>query len=105
MNETDFQHELCICADHPALPGHFPGHPLVPGVVLLQHVAQALHAWRGQRLLRVLETKFMAPLLPDQKATVHLTAMATGASKVRFEIRRGELLLARGVIEGAHEHE
>ena len=100
MNETAFEYQLCIRAEHPALPGHFPGHPLVPGVVLLEQVAMALHAWRGQRLLRVLETKFMAPLRPDETATVYLTDMATGATKARFEIRRGALLLARGVIEG-----
>lgn len=100
MNATAFEHALCIGASHPALPGHFPGHPLVPGVVLLEQVAQALYAWRGQRLVRVLETKFMAPLLPDEQATVYLTDMATSGTKARFDIRRGELLLARGVIEG-----
>ena len=28
--------------DHPSLPGHFPGHPVVPGVVLLDRVLQAI---------------------------------------------------------------
>lgn len=106
MNEVAFEGELRLPAEHPAFPGHFPGHPLVPGVVLLERVAEALHTWRGQRLLRVLETKFMAPLLPDETATVRLSDMSSaGTGKVRFEIRRGELLLARGVIEGADEHE
>ena len=31
-----------IEADHPSLPGHFPGRPLVPGVMLLEQVALAL---------------------------------------------------------------
>lgn len=105
VNETAFECELCIDAGHPALPGHFPGHPLVPGVVLLEQVAQALHRWRGQRVLRVLETKFMAPLLPNETAVLRLIDMRTGGTKVRFEIRRGDLLLTRGVIEGADEHE
>ena len=82
---------------HPSLPGHFPGQPLVPGVVLLQAGADALRAWRGQRLARIAEAKFMAPLLPGEEAELLLS---DSGARVRFELRRGELLLARGAIEG-----
>ena len=98
MTSTVFQRDLRVTADHPSLPGHFPGSPLVPGVVLLEHVAQALRAWRGLRLTRVLEAKFVAPLLPGELASLDLIE---AAGRVRFEIRRDGALLARGVVEGA----
>ncbi len=108
MNGTGFERALCIGAEHPALPGHFPGHPLVPGVILLEQVALALRAWRGQRLTRVLEAKFMAPLLPEQTAIVHLTeaqadgsGATTATARIRFEIQRDDTLLARGLVEVA----
>jgi hypothetical protein len=59
-----------------------------------------LRAWRNQRLARVLEAKFVAPLLPDQAAVLHLSDASAG-TRVRFEIRRGDLLLARGLVEAA----
>jgi 3-hydroxymyristoyl/3-hydroxydecanoyl-(acyl carrier protein) dehydratase len=97
MSHTGFQRVFVLGADHPCLPGHFPGAPLVPGVVLLEQVALALRDWRGQRLARVLEAKFVAPLLPAQEARIALTE---GQGRVRFEIHRGDDLLARGSIEG-----
>lgn len=96
MSSAAFHRDICISADHPSLPGHFPGAPLVPGVVLLEQVALALRAWRDQRLVRVLEAKFLAPLLPNEQAELDLTEMA---ERVRFEIRRGGALLARGTVE------
>jgi 3-hydroxyacyl-[acyl-carrier-protein] dehydratase len=100
-----FEHAFCIASDHPALPGHFPGHPLVPGVVLLEQVAIALRAWRGERLARIVEAKFVAALLPDEPACVRLTpatvATDDAAVRIRFEIFRADTLLARGMVEGA----
>lgn len=52
---------FCIAADHPSLPGHFPGRPVVPGVVLLDEVLACLAP--GAVLLTA---KFTAPVLPDQ---------------------------------------
>ncbi|HEV2682095.1 MAG TPA: hydroxymyristoyl-ACP dehydratase [Rhodanobacter sp.] len=96
-----FEQVLCIDAQHPALPGHFPGQPLVPGVLLLEQVALALRAWRGQRLRRVLEAKFVAPLLPDETALLRLSAADPAGARIRFEIQRDGILLARGMVEGA----
>lgn len=93
-----FTQTLCVPVDHPCLAGHFPGHPLVPGVVLLEHVAQALRAWRGQRLIRVLDVKFAAPLLPGETAQLRLHGCA---APWHFRISRGDTVLARGRIEGA----
>ena len=98
MSQTSFQRMFRVAADHPSLPGHFPGSPLVPGVMLLEQVALALRAWRGERLARVAEAKFVAPLLPNEEACVMLSQTH---GRVRFEIRRGDALLARGAIEGS----
>lgn len=100
MSGSAWQAPLCIEANHPALPGHFPGYPLVPGVLMLEQVALALRAWRGQRLARVLEVKFLAPLLPGQQAEITLDELATDGTRLRFAIHRGDTLLARGTFEG-----
>jgi 3-hydroxymyristoyl/3-hydroxydecanoyl-(acyl carrier protein) dehydratase len=101
MSAAGYTQALRIDAAHPALPGHFPGQPLVPAVILLEQVALALRAWRQQRLVRVLEAKFVAPLLPDETAQLQLTELVASGPRIRFEIRRDGNLLARGVVEGA----
>jgi 3-hydroxyacyl-[acyl-carrier-protein] dehydratase len=98
MNDQPVRHAVCIQATHPSLPGHFPGQPLVAGVILLQEVAGALRRERGLSLGAVVEAKFLAPLLPGQVAT--LTLSATGTGRYTFDIRRDETLLAKGIVEG-----
>ena len=100
IDTATFAQTCCIDADYPALVGHFPGRPLVPGVTLLEQVSRALRVWRQQRMTRVVEAKFIAPLLPDQQAQLHLTA-ARGSARVQFVIERDGVVLARGVVEGA----
>lgn len=83
---------------HPALPGHFPGQPRVPGVLLLEEVVRALHAWRGVAVAGVVEAKFLAPLQPAAAATIELR---TDGTRVRFAIHQGDALIARGLLEPA----
>lgn len=90
-----------IPADHPSLPGHFPGRPLVPGVVLLDRVLEAIertHAPLGA--LRLPQVKFVQPLLPDESARIELQADA-GAARWRFRILRGDALIASGEVVSA----
>ncbi|MBN6149122.1 beta-hydroxyacyl-ACP dehydratase [Xanthomonas sp. AmX2] len=82
--------------DHPCLPGHFPGRPLVPGVVVLDHVLQAIEAAHGARAgLRLPQVKFLQPLLPGQPAHIELDGQAP---RWRFRVRRGEDLLVSGDV-------
>ncbi|MBN8737856.1 MAG: hydroxymyristoyl-ACP dehydratase [Xanthomonadales bacterium] len=91
------QHQtaLRIEASHPALAGHFPGNPVVPGVVLLERVAAAWKAWRGTRASQF-DAKFVHPLLPDEDAVIELREDAAG---VRFSVLRADgTTLVRGTL-------
>lgn len=91
--ESDF----VIPADHAALPGHFPGSPLVPGVLLLAHVAAALERSRGPvRVTAIRQAKFLAPLRPGERCTIDFAD--AGPGETRFECRSGSSVLARGSL-------
>jgi 3-hydroxymyristoyl/3-hydroxydecanoyl-(acyl carrier protein) dehydratase len=84
-----------IPPDHPALPGHFPGRPVVPGVVLLDHVATAARAAVGLGALRAFpRAKFATPVLPGQKVRVAFTPR--DALRVGFTCFVEDRLVASG---------
>ena len=89
--------DLCIAPDHPSLAGHFPGRPVVPGVVILDLVGAHAHALLGadRRLSRIPQVKFLAPLLPGETASIELDADAS-QGRVRFRVLRAGALLASG---------
>jgi len=48
---------------HPSLQGHFPGHPLVPGVLTLDYVVCGLlEQFPGMELTGLPQIKFLQPL-------------------------------------------
>ena len=62
---------LTIAAQHPSLPGHFPGNPIVPGVVILSSVFTALECAHPEwEISGIKKLKFLQPLLPDQEFAV-----------------------------------
>jgi predicted LPLAT superfamily acyltransferase len=80
-----------IAADHPALDGHFPGNPVVPGVIVLEQVQRALEERIGAlRLTGLPQVKFLSPLrrpasspseaLPPRTRT-SIAAAAAGQSR------------------------
>lgn len=71
--------KLCIGHDHPALPGHFPNEPIVPGVVILDHVQRAIEATSDEATaLRLVQVKFLRPLLPEQEARIEISPKGGG---------------------------
>jgi 3-hydroxymyristoyl/3-hydroxydecanoyl-(acyl carrier protein) dehydratase len=94
-----------IAEDHPALPGHFPGRPIVPGVVILDRVLDALEAAYGPLgALRLPQVKFLRPLLPGEPAQVaieHAGAADAPVSRWRFRVERNGELVASGEIAAA----
>lgn len=91
-----YRHRFRIDTDHPALPGHFPGQPVVPGVVLLDQVAAAVEHWQGRTLQRLAQVKFLQPLLPGQDAELALSA---DGARVRFSIVAADREIANGIVE------
>lgn len=86
--------EFTIAPDHPCLPGHFPGRPLVPGVVLLDRVLAAIEAAHGPLgPLRLPQVKFLQPLLPGESARIELEG---APPRWRFRVLRGDTVLASG---------
>lgn len=82
--------------DHPALAGHFPGNPVVPGVVVLDHVVAAIEARRGPLpALRMPQVKFLAPLLPGEDADIELE---NEGDRWRFRVLRAGTVLASGEV-------
>ena len=90
-----FEVRRVIAKDHPALAGHFPGNPVVPGVVILDEVIQAVERWRGDvRLKSVVSVKFVSPLNPG--CVFHIKLHEKGASRIAFECRLDGTTLAFG---------
>jgi 3-hydroxyacyl-[acyl-carrier-protein] dehydratase len=90
-----------ISSDHPSLPGHFPGRPIVPGVLVLEQVLDAIeHRHGALGPLRLPQVKFVEPLLPGEVAEIELDSLPTQTDRARwrFRVRRGDTLLASGEI-------
>jgi len=84
-----------IANDHPALPGHFPGNPIVPGVLILDEVVQAAEQWRGPlRLKSVVSVKFTSALKPGNVFSINLRD--EDHSHIAFECWHDDTRLASG---------
>ncbi len=105
MSRIEF--EFVVAPDHPSLPGHFPGRAIVPGVLLLDHVFEALRRSTGLEVSRVVHARFSSALFPGEaargwsdvdgsKASFHVTTIRSG-SDVAISEGAVQLMTARDV--------
>ena len=84
--------------DHPALAGHFPGTPILPGVMLLDIVLHAITAATGIALeiCEISSVRFLGTASPDDELVIRHILSASGT--IRFDIVAGMRKIASGSI-------
>ena len=89
---------LTIPAEHPALAGHFPGAPILPGVLLLDEMLHALErAGAGSALRwRIGSAKFLKPVLPGDTLELEHQMLPNGT--VRFQVSSRGTPVAHGLL-------
>ena len=87
-----------IAAEHPALAGHFPGAPILPGVVLLDEMVRAVEtdAVAGDGRWRIGAAKFVSPVHPGETLTLGHERLPNGS--IRFSVSRAGQPVAHGVL-------
>jgi 3-hydroxyacyl-[acyl-carrier-protein] dehydratase len=92
------QTALHIPIDHPAFAGHFPGSPIVPGVVLLDEALHAIASARGLSLAtcQLNSVKFLSPLTPG--VAVLLTYEVQSNGSIHFDIMAETRKIASGSV-------
>ena len=83
---------LAAPLDHPCYEGHFPGRPVLPGVVLLELIGEAI----GRGIPHVIAAvKFQHALLPGEEFTVRWNP---DGARVVFHCERAGQPVAQGVF-------
>ncbi|HEY1724722.1 MAG TPA: hypothetical protein VGF89_04825 [Steroidobacteraceae bacterium] len=95
---------LCIAPDHPAIAGHFPGFPVVPGVVLLDETLHAIECAQAAEcggdddsLWHVGTVKYHRAVRPGELLQLEYQLQPDG--RTRFELRSADALVAGGTLE------
>ena len=91
-------YEFSISSDHPSLPGHFPGNPIVPGVVLLDEVIKAAETTYGDsgHVTAVPMAKFLQSLAPRQVCRIDFSRREGG--QIQFVCYVQEKTIATGLL-------
>lgn len=92
------QTPLIIPADHPAFAGHFPGMPIVPGVVLLDESMHAIAADTGldATAWQISSVKFLSPSAPGELVIIEHEQLANGT--IKFEVLAGSRHIVTGSL-------
>jgi beta-hydroxyacyl-ACP dehydratase FabZ len=96
-----------VTRNEPHFEGHFPGHPVMPGVLIIEAMAQAgaLYAARLTKFnpdrqviyfMAIDKAKFRRPVIPGDQLILEVTPLRKGGAiwKLRGEAKVGDVLVA-----------
>jgi len=89
--------EITIDSSHPALSGHFPGRPVVPGALLLAEIMDRLEQQKQKACARLVSSRFIRPVLPGELVSVRCSMKAD--MQLRFDCIVGGETVARGIFD------
>lgn len=89
---------LPVPADHPAYQGHFPGRPVLPGVVLLDVTLAVLEraGYGNAAGWQISSAKFQSAVRPGEELTLQHEMLPNGS--IRFAVRGADRAVATGTL-------
>jgi len=109
---VDHEHVVAVRRFRPEeeyFKGHFPGHPIVPGVLLIEAMAQALAILAMHRepdvqvfLTGVDRARFRKPVLPNQEVelSIRVEGIRMGIVRAKAEARVAGERVADAILHG-----
>jgi 3-hydroxyacyl-[acyl-carrier-protein] dehydratase len=91
--------ELAI-EEHPSLTGHFPGEPIVPGAILLDHAICYIERAFGRKVFAIPLAKFIVPVRPQQTVTFTFEKTAYDCVAIIGLVSGTKVLVATMMLEG-----
>ena len=90
-------------AEHPAFPGHFPGAPVVPGVLLLDELVRALATELRQPYTAfvVQSVKFLHAVRPGERVFWRYTKTPAGSLQMTLSVDDCDVATAVLAVESS----
>lgn len=93
---------ISINKEWPIYKAHFPGHPITPGVCIVQMIQELLQVWLGREvsLVKAKNVKYLAIISPEEvcELSVSFTSIEEqpdGSLKVHAQVASGETVYTK----------
>jgi len=82
--ESGFSATIKLFSDHKIYDGHFPGHPVTPGVVQLQIVHELMenHFGKSLQLIGIDDCKFLKIINPEEEDEIQISVLHIAESSL-----------------------